>query len=803
MVVPTMGCQASCSYCFGPREGGAAMGLETVLEVVRWQRALDPDEPIEITFHGGEPLLAGVSYFRSALPALRGELGRRRVRLGVQSNLWLLDDELCELFREHGVTLGSSVDGPESTCDAQRGKGYFRRTMDGIERARRHGLAVGCICTFTPALASRADEVFDFFYREGLDFTVHAAVRSLRSSSDGHHLGSEELGQLLLRVLDRYLARLDRIRVGTLDAMCRSVSAGQGGICTFTDCLGGYLAVGPDGAIYPCQRFVGLTEYAMGSVHHQPTQADMAATPVWQAFRAREERVAESCGGCPAFAICRGGCPYNVLAARGSLEADLRDPHCDAYRHVFAELRSRAVAEVLAPENLDEVVARPSPEQGLLRRGRLISLMRKGAHPVDAARAARAVLAAVAVAANTDESAAHKLAALGVLADAPRAASSLGALRARLLQPHSALNNLYLHVTFACDLACRHCYAEAGAARHGAMAVGSVLGACRQASSLGFRHAVITGGEPLVHPEREALLAGLAEHRGALKPLHTVLRTNLAGRLSRDLLSLVARATDEVVVSLDGDAASHDARRGAGTYAATVANLRALLDLGPTSEVSLAAVLPVAAIQGPEGEAVRSLARELGLRRTRFKPLLPLGRALAALPDIVPEAAWGHLDPHDAVGYGFHPAASCGLGQNLYVEPDGGAFPCYAWHGETWRLGSIDGDGGLATVVGSARFLALAGHTVDSNRRCRVCPLRYLCGGSCRAWNRHAPEAQLDLDAPPVDCSHLHRRARAVLDAALAHLGIQRAQWSAAGLPLPDEPPAVAAAGGEEEGEVR
>ena len=48
-------------------------------------------------------------------------------------------------------------------------------------------------------------------------------------------------------MLDRYLANVDKIRISTLDAMCRSILAGRGGICTFGDCLGEYLVVDPEG----------------------------------------------------------------------------------------------------------------------------------------------------------------------------------------------------------------------------------------------------------------------------------------------------------------------------------------------------------------------------------------------------------------------------------------------------------------------------------------------------------------------------------------------------------------------------
>jgi len=126
------------------------------------------------------------------------------------------------------------------------------------------------------------------------------------------------------------------------------------------------------------------------------------------------------------------------------------------------------------------------------------------------------------------------------------------------------------------------------------------------------------------------------------------------------------------------------------------------------------------------------------------------------------------------------------MGQNLYVEPDGGAYPCYAWHGERWLLGYINAEEGLHGVIGSPAFQDLSGHTVNTNRQCRRCPLRYLCGGACRAWNRQPEQEQYDLDAPPVDCTPLHTRARSLLVSALEHLGVSTERWRATGLPCPE-----------------
>jgi uncharacterized protein len=416
MLVPSLACPASCAYCFGPHKGSGTMSRATLEAVVEWQRGLAEDsagarldsdgatgrEPsgatgrppaslgtapatIEITFHGGEPLVPGAAWYREALPLLRDGLAPRKVRFAVQSNLWLLTDELCELFREYGVSLGTSLDGPEAINDAQRGTGYFAKTMAGIERARAHGIDVGAICTFTAASVEHAPEIFDFFVREGLNFSIHAALPSLRHREadagrrrDAWSVTPEAHGELLVSLLDRYLENLTKVRVSTLDSMARSVSAGRGGICTFGDCLGGYLAVGPDGAIYPCQRFAGLPEFAVGNVAGRPSLAELQASPVWREFRAREEHVKDSCGDCTHFGFCKGGCPYNALVGSGggSLTPTERDPHCSAYRRAFDAIADRAIAEVFSPENLEAAVERPDPEHGLLRRGPLLAIMR-------------------------------------------------------------------------------------------------------------------------------------------------------------------------------------------------------------------------------------------------------------------------------------------------------------------------------------------------------------------------------------------------------------------------------------------
>jgi len=118
---------------------------------------------------------------------------------------------------------------------------------------------------------------------------------------------------------------------------------------------------------------------------------------------------------------------------------------------------------------------------------------------------------------------------------------------------------------------------------------------------------------------------------------------------------------------------------------------------------------------------------------------------------------------------------------NLYVAPDGACSPCYALTGPRHDLGNALRDSLDAVLL---RNDAYRGVTVDSNARCGHCSLRYLCGGTCRAWSVGG-----DPDAGPGDCAALHAAERERLAAALDALRISEARWQAAGLPLPAAPP--------------
>ena len=363
MIIPTLGCPSSCGYCWSSDESSPVMTVETVKEIVGWLGGFR-DDPVTFTFHGGEPLLAGPDFYREALHLLTDGLRDRKIAFALQTNLWKMTPEMAAVLAEYRVPIGSSLDGPKDLNDLQRSAGYFDKTMAGYKVAKDHGLSVQFICTFTSYSAAFREEIFDFFLENGLTLKLHPALPSLKSADpDRWALPPEEYGDLLVYLLDRYLENMDEIEVRNINDLARCVFTGRGTVCTYVDCMEDTFAVGPDGTIYPCYRFVGMEEWAMGSVRDRPTEEELAASPAGRKMRAFKAIVDRDCKGCRHIRYCRGGCPYNAIAPSGG---DLLgvDPHCAAYRRIFDEISDRFNKELFGSMEMGISCRPPAPATG-------------------------------------------------------------------------------------------------------------------------------------------------------------------------------------------------------------------------------------------------------------------------------------------------------------------------------------------------------------------------------------------------------------------------------------------------------
>jgi uncharacterized protein len=375
MIIPTLGCPSKCAYCWSSEAGSPVMSIETVKSIVTWLKDFRND-PVTFTFHGGEPLLAGADFYQQALPLLTNELQNLEPDFAMQTNLWKLTPRLGEVLAKYKIPIGSSLDGPQELNDLQRSEGYYKRTMRGYELAKKHGLQVQFICTFTSYSVQFKEDIFKFFMDNRLTLKLHPALPSLRSDEpDQWALSPEEYGDLLIYLLDKYLENMDQIEVRNINDYTRCVLTGRGTVCTFVDCMENTFAVGPDGHIYPCYRFVGMSEYILGHVRDCPSQDDLNQSAAGVRMRRFKELVDRECKGCKHIRYCRGGCPYNAIAPSDGKITGV-DPHCLAYKRIFDEIADRFNQEMMGSAGIEMgLPAKPKAEGG--GRSAIMPLVRK------------------------------------------------------------------------------------------------------------------------------------------------------------------------------------------------------------------------------------------------------------------------------------------------------------------------------------------------------------------------------------------------------------------------------------------
>lgn len=550
-----------------------------------------------------------------------------------------------------------------------------------------------------------------------------------------------------------------------LDQMCSSLVDQSGHICTFRDCFGMFLALDPQGNFYSCQRFCGKPEYALGNIAQKPDLKALTGSPMAKKILQRQENVKLHCSECEHYPYCRGGCLYNALSSGSDI-----DPNCPAYKRIFGRIKERLLGEMESPENLAAIAEKPYNGKGhpLLRKGPLIELTRKDSHPIRLAEnAVKIVVMVVLAQSGSLEEALASLGKMG-LSDAR---GYLERFQDSNSNHTPILNNLYVHLTFQCQLRCRHCYAMAIPSNGEFMPPGRLMELVLAAKEMGFRQVILTGGEPLIHPKLDELLKSLENLKVTVAPMHIVLRSNFVRDLSDERIDKISRAFTKVIVSVDGGREPHDERRGQGAYEATVRNLTRYQSqsggIPNAAELSLACVCSCEGAAGSLGDDVRRLAEDLDIRQVRFRPVLPIGKAETCDKPPASESPRGFGDNDQTLIIGFTPSISCGLGQNLYVEPNGKAFPCYAFRKPHAILGDVF-EQGLEAIIFSNGFRDLSRHTVETNSKCKKCPFRYLCGGACRAWGGET--TQYDLDAPPPECENLRRQAGETYVTALKYL---------------------------------
>ncbi|WP_417163706.1 anaerobic sulfatase-maturation protein [Segatella sp.] len=332
-------CNLACKYCYYleknklyPTAQRHLMSDEMLEQFTREYIEAQTMNQVLFTWHGGEPLLRSIDFYRKALSLQQKYAGGRRIDNVIQTNGTLLTDEWCEFFAQNHWLVGISIDGPQPYHDHYRltaaGKPSWQKVMQGIKLLKKHGVEWNAMAVVNAYNVNHPLEFYRFFKENGCQFlqftpiverqTRHEDGRTLASLADKNEIPlseasvtPEQWGYFLSAIFDEWVRKdVGKIFVEIFDCTLANWMGVSPGICAYSKECGHAGVMEHNGDVYSCDHFV-FPEYKLGNIRDH-SLIDMLYGEQQQEFsRLKHSSLPRQCKECDMEFACHGECPKN------------------------------------------------------------------------------------------------------------------------------------------------------------------------------------------------------------------------------------------------------------------------------------------------------------------------------------------------------------------------------------------------------------------------------------------------------------------------------------------------------------
>ena len=332
-------CNLACKYCYYleknklyPTAQRHLMSDEMLEQFTREYIEAQTMSQVLFTWHGGEPLLRSIDFYRKALSLQQKYAGGRRIDNVIQTNGTLLTDEWCEFFAQNHWLVGISIDGPQPYHDHYRltaaGKPSWQKVMQGIKLLKKHGVEWNAMAVVNAYNVNHPLEFYRFFKENGCQFlqftpiverlTRHEDGRTLASLADKNEIPlseasvtPEQWGYFLSAIFDEWVRKdVGKIFVEIFDCTLANWMGISPGICAYSKECGHAGVMEHNGDVYSCDHFV-FPEYKLGNIRDHAL-IDMLYGEQQQEFsRLKHSSLPRQCKECDMEFACHGECPKN------------------------------------------------------------------------------------------------------------------------------------------------------------------------------------------------------------------------------------------------------------------------------------------------------------------------------------------------------------------------------------------------------------------------------------------------------------------------------------------------------------
>lgn len=354
-------CNLRCKYCYYLEKSHLyrnapvrVMSDELLERFVQEYIQAQTMSQVLFTWHGGEPLMRPLSFYRKAVALQERYAFGRQIDNTIQTNGTLLTDEWCEFFKEYNWLVGISIDGPQEFHDEYRrtasDKPSWQKVMRGIRLLRKHGVEWNAMAVVNDFNAGYPLEFYHFFKEMGAKYIQFApVVERMAAHSDGRHLATlvdqecpvadfsvspAQWGDFLCAIFDEWVRHdVGQTYVEIFDCTLANWVGERPGICVYAKECGHAGVMEFNGDVYSCDHFV-FPEYKLGNIRDRALVEMLYGEQQRQFSCLKHASLPKQCKECEWEFACHGECPKNRFVNDRYGNPGL-NYLCSGYRHFY------------------------------------------------------------------------------------------------------------------------------------------------------------------------------------------------------------------------------------------------------------------------------------------------------------------------------------------------------------------------------------------------------------------------------------------------------------------------------------
>ncbi len=370
-------CNLDCHYCYYLEkeqryEKGKSFRMpEEILEqyIVQHIEAF-PGPTINFSWHGGEPTLLGVDYFRKVVELQhRHQPPGQHITNGIQTNGTLLDENWCRFLADAGFGVGLSLDGPEYLHDryrlTKRQEPTHELAMRGYNLLQQHRIPMDILCVVHSHNVQFPIQVYTFFKQIGAQYLTFLPLVERQPvadlGADRRSVTPDDWGTFLCNIFDEWIRQdIGQVKIQIFEEAVSTAFDQEHALCIFRKTCGDIPVMEHNGDVFSCDHFVS-PEHRLGNIQETPL-VELIESPELKSFgKLKSDTLPRYCLTCEVLEMCNGGCPKDRILHTPDNETGL-NYLCAGYKRFFTHCRPfiEELSTLSHHQNLEQQVA-PSP----------------------------------------------------------------------------------------------------------------------------------------------------------------------------------------------------------------------------------------------------------------------------------------------------------------------------------------------------------------------------------------------------------------------------------------------------------